>query len=91
MMKCPKCGEELEDGATFCTNCGEKLTSVCPKCGKSLKPGAKFCSGCGANLAELSKEAGEEGFLLTGSDGIRKLFFGGEELIPRSDFQGNTD
>ncbi|SEA49049.1 hypothetical protein SAMN05216349_11434 [Oribacterium sp. KHPX15] len=37
------------------------------------------------------KEAGEEGFLLTGSDGIRKLFFGGEELIPRSDFQGNTD
>ena len=56
MMKCPKCGEELEDGAAFCTNCGEKLTSVCPKCGKSLKPGAKFCSGCGANLAELAAE-----------------------------------
>ena len=49
-MTCPKCGEELEDGVVFCTNCGEKLASVCPKCGKSLKPGAKFCSGCGAKL-----------------------------------------
>ena len=55
-MKCPKCGEGLEDGAAFCTNCGEKLTSVCPKCGKSLKPGAKFCSGCGTNLAKLAAE-----------------------------------
>ena len=56
-MKCPKCGEELEEGAAFCTNCGEKLAVICPKCGKNLKPGAKFCSSCGANLAELSKEA----------------------------------
>ena len=56
MINCPKCGEELEDGATFCTNCGEKLTVSCPKCGKALKPGAKFCSGCGTNLAEFSDE-----------------------------------
>ena len=55
MIKCPKCGEGLEDGALFCTNCGEKLSVTCPKCGKTLKPGAKFCSGCGANLAELTK------------------------------------
>ncbi len=25
MIKCPKCGVELEDGAKFCTACGEKL------------------------------------------------------------------
>ena len=26
-MKCPKCGEEIADGSTFCTNCGEQLSS----------------------------------------------------------------
>ena len=55
MNKCPICGEELEDGAVFCTNCGAKLSVECPKCGKVLKSGAIFCSGCGANLAELTK------------------------------------
>ena len=29
------------------------------------------------------KEAGEDGYLLTDENGMRKLFFGGEELIPR--------
>ncbi len=48
MSKCPKCGEELEKGVAFCTNCGNKIASVCPKCGKTLEPGAKACSGCGA-------------------------------------------
>jgi len=55
MIVCPKCKEELEDGAVFCTNCGTKLSITCPKCGKILKSGAKFCSGCGANLAEHAK------------------------------------
>ena len=32
------------------------------------------------------KEAGDLGFVLTNDDGIRKSFFGGEELIPRRDF-----
>ena len=33
------------------------------------------------------KEAGDLGFVLTNDDGIRKSFFGGEELIPRSNYK----
>ena len=55
MIVCPKCGEELEDGTIFCTNCREKLSVTCPNCGKVLKPSAKYCSACGADLAELAK------------------------------------
>ena len=28
MIKCPKCNAELEDGAKFCTACGEKLEAA---------------------------------------------------------------
>ena len=28
MIKCPKCNAELEDGAKFCTTCGEKLEAA---------------------------------------------------------------
>lgn len=56
MIKCPKCGEELQDDANFCTNCQKKLFSECPKCGKKLKADAKFCSACGINIEEFSAE-----------------------------------
>ncbi len=56
-MKCPKCGEELEDGAAFCTNCGEKLASapVCPHCGAELREGDGFCGKCGKPVAKEEK------------------------------------
>lgn len=53
MSQCPKCGGEVRDGASFCTNCGTKLEApspaqtFCVKCGRPLNPGAKFCVGCG--------------------------------------------
>jgi len=28
MITCPACGQEMDDGARFCSRCGEKLSSV---------------------------------------------------------------
>lgn len=66
-MVCPKCGAPLEDGATFCGNCGTKVEGggaqpvsqqnsdqgsvFCPNCGKRLSAGDVFCDECGFNLA----------------------------------------
>ncbi len=54
MMVCPKCGEQLEDGASFCDNCGTKLneTIFCPDCGKETSTQFEFCEDCGAVLKE---------------------------------------
>ena len=52
MIQCPTCKTELEDGAKFCSVCGNKIEIPeqkisCPVCGNPLAPGAKFCSICG--------------------------------------------
>ncbi len=56
--KCIKCGQELQDGADFCPECGEKQpeTVTCPKCGKSYPKGTTFCSECGNRLGEEKAE-----------------------------------
>lgn len=54
MMVCPKCGEQLEDGANFCDSCGTKIneTTFCPDCGKETSTQFEFCEDCGAVLNE---------------------------------------
>lgn len=61
-MKCPKCGNEVQEGKKFCGKCGTKLeavtqeqplaakAAVCPSCGAPVAPGKKFCGKCGAKL-----------------------------------------
>ena len=63
-MKCPSCGEELKEGAKFCTKgCGniaelaakaeaEKPAggAKCPGCGTETAAGTKFCPECGGKL-----------------------------------------
>ena len=53
-MKCPKCNEEIDDNASFCQSCGEKINSdatiYCPKCGEITKSDVSFCSNCGYNF-----------------------------------------
>ncbi|WP_303667865.1 zinc-ribbon domain-containing protein [Selenomonas ruminantium] len=51
---CVKCGQELQDGADFCPECGTKQpkTIKCPKCGKEYAEGTTFCSECGSKLGE---------------------------------------
>lgn len=53
--KCPKCGHEVEKGAKFCPNCGERLSLTCPKCGQAVSPNMKFCPNCGAPMKEEGK------------------------------------
>ncbi len=48
-----------------------------------LSPGTKISGDRYFENDLYWKEAGEDGWILTNDDGIRKLFFGGEELIPR--------
>ena len=58
---CQKCGENLGQNASFCSNCGEKfiaeekakpvpeqkLAVFCELCGEEITPGARFCKFCG--------------------------------------------
>jgi class 3 adenylate cyclase/tetratricopeptide (TPR) repeat protein len=52
-MKCPKCQFENEEGARFCSSCGQRLELLCPECGKSSKSGSRFCNACGHRLEEV--------------------------------------
>lgn len=62
-MKCPKCGNEAQEDAIFCDQCGQRLAplespttaavaeeGVCGKCGARNTPGEAFCGECGAPL-----------------------------------------
>lgn len=46
---CLNCNASLVAGATFCGNCGSKVSSSdnCSRCGTSLAPSIKFCPKCG--------------------------------------------
>lgn len=65
MMKCVKCGTELNDGTKFCTECGAPqepeqvdvaaaVEARCTQCDAPIEPGAKFCSSCGASASIAS-------------------------------------
>lgn len=62
---CQKCGNELKEGAKFCSKCGSKYEPqieqssesdmkkhLCKKCGKELIDNEKFCSACGTKYEE---------------------------------------
>ncbi|MCH7718183.1 MAG: protein kinase, partial [Chloroflexi bacterium] len=55
-MRCPSCGHENREGASFCADCGTSLARACPNCGAELRANAKFCDGCGASLTEGASE-----------------------------------
>ena len=48
---CPGCGGQLQAGARFCPDCGQKLAARCPGCGREVKGKERFCSHCGQALA----------------------------------------
>ena len=51
MIKCSKCGEELNEGAKFCMECGAPVLQEkeCSQCGAKLPLNAKFCFECGSS------------------------------------------
>ena len=73
MVKCNRCGVEIDDSFDICPNCGNSLVEseqkvsvesndeiVCSNCGATLKNGAAFCSECGAEVDGANDNKCEE-------------------------------
>ncbi len=64
-MKCQYCGNEMSEGAKFCSLCGKKVIEAepapakrfCPSCGQEGKPDMLFCEYCGARLTDKARPA----------------------------------
>jgi Zn-dependent protease with chaperone function/ribosomal protein L40E len=55
VLRCGKCGNELNKDALFCRECGSKVeTAHCKKCGAIMKPDAVFCSICGTKTSDIA-------------------------------------
>jgi hypothetical protein len=48
-MRCPKCGRETPDTASFCIRCHATLRFVCPACRHPQDHG-RTCDACGADF-----------------------------------------
>lgn len=50
--KCSKCGNQLSNGAKFCSECGSpvQVNKFCSNCGNQVAADAKFCPNCGKSL-----------------------------------------
>ncbi|NPV55447.1 MAG: FHA domain-containing protein [Anaerolineae bacterium] len=68
-VMCPNCAQMVDDNATFCDMCGERLQPVgastqfpgtpvaggtCPTCGQGYIPGEIFCNNCGVQLPPVA-------------------------------------
>ncbi len=51
ILKCDKCGRELAENSTFCTNCGKEVNGkiIC-ECKTVNDADAEYCAGCGKKL-----------------------------------------
>ncbi|MCI6997130.1 MAG: zinc ribbon domain-containing protein [Eubacterium sp.] len=89
-MFCKNCGNEIENDAAFCPQCGYRLkehtpqqeSPVCPVCHHPIKPGAAFCTSCGANLSNTQQATDKpvhtrKKLLIIGSIAIAVLAVGG--------------
>ena len=52
VLKCNKCGNQLLDGAKFCSECGSpvQVNKFCSNCGNKVTSDSKFCPNCGKSL-----------------------------------------
>lgn len=58
-MNCAECGQQLPEGARFCTACGRRVEPVlvCAQCQTQAPEGAKFCFNCGSALGKTAPAA----------------------------------
>lgn len=60
-IKCPKCGGENLENASFCAECGTNLKSTktdkCTQCGAEIMDSARFCAECGNDILSSSEKA----------------------------------
>ena len=59
---CECCGEQVDEDALFCNNCGAKMPVklmpgmvLCKHCNKAVREGIKFCTNCGHSMLEEEK------------------------------------
>jgi len=62
LKKCSACGEMMEPGAAFCTNCGNRLPETadvkkCSSCGEAVDKDATFCTHCGTRFEEKKTQS----------------------------------
>ena len=53
--KCPKCGNPIKQGASFCNQCGYNITGqakFCRNCGAPINQGQNYCRKCGKPLGQ---------------------------------------
>lgn len=61
VLKCDKCGHEVEEGAEFCKNCGASLSDYIEcECGTRNPKDAEFCSSCGQELIKNNKKTSKK-------------------------------
>lgn len=57
---CPACGQKIENGQNFCSNCGCPLSWVdCPACGQEIENGQNFCPNCGCYITLKEEQSVE--------------------------------
>jgi len=69
---CPHCGAPIDEGDTFCTECGKRVDEVsqttssepakpkCPHCGAPIDEGDIFCTECGKRVDEVPQTTSSE-------------------------------
>lgn len=64
---CKHCYRMIEEGSSFCPNCGKPIATnidpmiYCPNCGKGVKGRVSFCPSCGARMAQPEQFSGQGG------------------------------
>ena len=88
MKKCPDCGNECNDDAKFCDDCGYAFpqSKECPQCHAELKLTARFCSECGYRFQAQAAEA--KGSFMGDTNVISGDVAGGN--LDRRQFYGNV-
>ena len=93
-MYCSHCGKQIDDGVSFCPECGAKVGApaeqpkqdaprvYCKNCGKEVSPDAALCPNCGAKIEPQNKKPvnalGIAGFVLS----IISLWGGSVFVVP---------
>lgn len=81
-MYCKKCGNEMADGAAFCSKCGAPAETemnekkFCSMCGQEIHPNAVVCPRCGARLGEFAANGGVVGQKSELAAGLFGIFLG---------------